>query len=288
MPTSVESAYAAFLTTLRSSAKEVRSASSHRSSIDAVLRSKFGMTDFFRSGSFGRATSISGHSDADYFAVVPRDRVSVISSTVLAHVATALRERYPQTPNIRVDSPGVRLPFGIDEDELTEVIPAIHVGTYSGYRVFDIPDGADSWMKSSPDYAKATTQAMDDRFGGKFKPLVRFVKAWKFYRDVPISSFYLEAVAMSFMSTEQALIYDIDVKNVLQKLWDSQLRPITNPGVGGLIFACKTDSQLQLALQRLGIALSWAQEAVANREANARQAIDRWSHVFNHNFPSYG
>ena len=47
-------------------------------------------------------------------------------------------------------------------------------------------------QQASPDAHNAYVASIDTKFGGKVKPLIRFIKAWKYFRDVPISSFYLE------------------------------------------------------------------------------------------------
>jgi hypothetical protein len=74
MATTVDEAFIALTGRLTPTGTETGAAASHRASIEECLRSNFGMTSFFRSGSFGYGTSVSGYSDVDYFAVVPPAR----------------------------------------------------------------------------------------------------------------------------------------------------------------------------------------------------------------------
>jgi hypothetical protein len=193
MPLTIEDAFENFLVTIRGSAVETSAAASHRSSIKTRLEQSFGMTAFFRTGSFGNGTNVRGHSEVDYFAVIPAARLKQDSRITLAAVAADLRARFPTTSNIRVDSPGVRLPFGLDGAEAVEIVPVDQTGqTQLGFRQFDMPDGNGGWKFSAPESHNAYVSGIDKKHGGKVKPLIRFVKAWKFKRNVPIRSFYLE------------------------------------------------------------------------------------------------
>jgi tRNA nucleotidyltransferase (CCA-adding enzyme) len=123
MATTIDAAFNEFLNNLRATRVETATAASHRASIEARLQASFGMTSFFRTGSFGNGTNITGYSDVDYFAVIPTTNLKRNSAASLEEVAKALRERFPLTDGIRIDSPGVRVPFGLDGAEATEIVP---------------------------------------------------------------------------------------------------------------------------------------------------------------------
>ena len=77
-------------------------------------------------------------------------------------------------------------------EEVTEVVPANFLkstDSYGGYRVYEIPDGNDGWTKSSPEKHKGWIKQLDDKLGKKVKPLIRFIKAWRYYQNVPLTSF---------------------------------------------------------------------------------------------------
>ena len=62
-----------------------------------------------------------------------------------------------------------------------------------------------------------------EKLGWKVKPLVRFIKAWKYFKQVPISSFYLELRVAKYADGESSIVYYIDVERILAWLWDIQL-----------------------------------------------------------------
>ncbi len=64
MPRTVDEGFRDFLPSLTPSSLESAAAKTHRASIEACLKTNFGLKRFFRVGSFGNGTSISGHSDA--------------------------------------------------------------------------------------------------------------------------------------------------------------------------------------------------------------------------------
>jgi len=144
-------------------------------------------------------------------------------------------------------------------------------------------------MKASPDAHNAYVRSVDEKLGGKVKPLIRFVKAWKFFRDVPISSFYLEIRVAKYASEEKAILYDIDVRNVLKFLWDGQLASLQDPmGVSGYIAACRSDATREDALSKLGTAYARADKARAAATAgNISDAFDWWRLLYNYEFPTY-
>ena len=79
MPTrTVDQGFRAFLQRLTPTTGESTAAKTHRASIETCLKNNFGMTRFFRTGSFGNGTSISGYSDVDYFAEIPPSVKSIL------------------------------------------------------------------------------------------------------------------------------------------------------------------------------------------------------------------
>jgi hypothetical protein len=288
----VESGFIQLLDRLRASQAEVSSAASHRASIQGKLVEAFGATAFFRTGSFGNGTNVSGFSDVDYFAVIPRENLFADSARTLERVAEVLRQRFPQTQNIRVNSPGVQLLFGLDGAEHTEVVPVDATGlTKLGFRQFDMPNGSGGWMFSAPESHNAYVSDIDARLAGKLKPLVRFLKAWRCFRNASIRSFYLELFAAQYASGEGSIVYDIDVKALLQLLMNQQLYPFRDPRFPNddvWIEPGGTELTRQDALNKVQMAAGWAEEAVQSRLAgNERNAFERWNLVFNYEFPAY-
>ena len=269
---------------------ESDAAQRHRASIKTCLESNFSMTNFFKTGSFGNGTSISGYSDVDYFAVIPSNNLKANSTTALREVRDALDTRFPKT-GVRVSCPAVVVPFGTDAKETTEVTPAKYVGvtTNDEYRVYDIPNCSDGWMRSSPDAHNAYVREVNEDLSNKVKPLIRFIKAWKYYQNVPISSFYLELRVTEYAKGESSIIYDLDVKRIFSYLDRIELRNMQDPkGISGYISPCSTDTKLADAKSKLSTALDRAQKACdAKDEGDIKTAFEWWDLLYNYNFPSY-
>jgi Second Messenger Oligonucleotide or Dinucleotide Synthetase domain len=261
----------------------------HRASIEACLKNNFELTRFFRTGSFGNGTSIRGYSDVDYFASIPRKNLDQNSDYTLRKVRNALDTRFPQS-GVRIDSPAVLVPFGSEASESTEVVPADFIeSNKDGHFVYEIADGDGRWMKSSPDAHNAYVAEIDEELGGKVKPLIRFLKAWKFYRNVPIGSFYLELRVAKYASQEKSIVYSIDVRNILKMLWDNQLAAMQDPiGISGYINPCSTDIKKSDALSKLETALGRAEKArEAETAGKISDAFYWWDLMFDLKFPAY-
>lgn len=287
MPRSIEQGFSDFLEKLKAKAPESQAATNHRASIETCLRNNFGLNRFVRIGSFGNGTSVSGYSDVDYLASIPANEVTASSSYFLAKVRDALDARFPIT-GVRVDTPAVVVPFGTYKSETTEVVPAGYV-TQNTYKVYKIADGDGGWMNISPDAHNDYVSTVDTKLGGKVRPLIRFIKAWKFYRGVPISSFYLEMFTARYASTEMSIVYSIDIKRVLRQLADRELPNMYDPtGVGGTIKPCKTALSHADALSKTATAATRAGKAYdAESGGDIKGAFDWWSLLYDGCFPTY-
>lgn len=269
---------------------ETTAAKSHRASIEACLKNNFGMMRFFRTGSFGNGTSIRNYSDVDYFASIPTKNLHENSQSSLNKVWRVLDERFPQT-GVGIRTPAIWIPFGNNGSESTDVVPADFIKRDEhGFHIYEIPNRSGGWMKTSPDLHNAYVDYINGELGGKLKPLIRFVKAWKYYKQAPIFSFYLEMFVTRYASEEKVIVYSIDVKNVLSQLWEKQLSAMQDPmGVSGYIYPCVSDAKKIEALSKIETALSRAEKA---RQAESNDKIEDafywWNLLFDDEFPSYG
>lgn len=288
MPRTVEEGFRDFLIRLTPSDTESQAAMRHRASIEQCLKTNFGLIRFFRTGSFGNGTSISGFSDVDYFAQIPTESLTENSYITLGKIRNALDRRFPNT-GVRVNTPAVLVPFGNKRSEYTEVVPADYVKKANGFIIYDIPDFRRGWMKSSPDAHNAYVAHVNQKLGYKVKPLVRFLKAWKYYRGVPISSFYLELQVARYANEESSIIYSIDLRNILLKLLNSALAKMQDPmGISGYIEPCSTQAKYDDAISKLERAAVRADKArEAERTGKISTAFYWWRLAFNGKFPTY-
>ncbi len=288
MPRTVEEGFRDFHDKLKIVKTESESVKNHRASIKACMESNFSMNRFFRTGSIGNGTNVNGYSDTDYFAGIPTSNLKENSATMLRLVKEALQARFPST-FIYVDSPAVVVDFGDVASETTEIIPADYLRTENGVNIYDIPDGSGAWMKSSPKANNDYVTKINSNLSLKLKPLIRFIKAWKFYNNVPISSFYLEMRVAKYASQEKSILYSIDIKGILAHLIAVDLSQMVNPsGVGGYIQACKSEADKEDAISKLNTAYT---RAVKARDAESTEKISDafywWNLLFNDKFPPY-
>jgi hypothetical protein len=288
MPRTVDEGFRDFLKKLTASESELMAAKSHRESIERRLDRDFGLYRLFRIGSFGNGTSISGFSDVDYLASLKDNFYSTSSIYSLVKVKNSLDARFPRT-GVRISCPAVQVPFGTSRSEKHEIVPGDLTETSSSFAVYRIADCAGSWMKVSPEAHIHYVNFVHNKLSNKVKPLIRFIKAWKYFRDVPISSFYLEMRVARYAMAESVIIYDMDVHLVFKLLWDSQLASIQDPmGISGYISACKTEAMREVALSKLKTALTRATYArEAKEKENIFEAFVWWQSVYNDQFPPY-
>ena len=288
MPRTVDEGFRDFLQKLTPSDSETDAAKRHRASIERCIRSNFGLDRFWRIGSFGNGTSISGHSDVDYMASIPRESLSQNSSASLTKLRNALATTFPNT-GVRTSCPAVVVPFGTDAKEATEVTPAYYLRTTNNFDIYGIPDCSGGWMEASPDAHNAYVRSIDNKMSSKVKRLIRFIKAWKYFQSVPISSFYLELRVAKYVSGEEWIDYSIDVQRVFAHLDDIDLAQIRDPmGISGYISPCKSEAALLIAKSKVSTALYRATKArEAEDRGDIREAFDWWRKLFAYEFPGY-
>ena len=221
-------------------------------------------------------------------ASIPSKSLMQDSTTSLSMLRKALATRFPNT-GVRTSCPAVVVPFGTGAKETTEVTPADFSHTGNGFKIYEIPDCYNGWMEASPDAHNDYVRSVASNLSHKVKPLIRFIKAWKYFQNVRISSFYLELRVTKYASQESSILYSIDVKRVFALLDSINLAKIRDPmGISGLISPCKTDSDLAKAKTRVATALSRATKA---REAedcgDIKEAFNWWDKLFAYQFPSY-
>jgi hypothetical protein len=289
MALTVEAAVEEFLSRLTPSDVETDAAKAHRASIEACLRQKLGVTGFFRTGSFGSGTSIRGYSDVDYFALIPDTRVHENSKLTLRNLQETLANRFPMTV-IRVRSPAVRVPFGRLRSEATEIVPAQLVRQVGGVPVYAIPDSRGGWMLSSPPAHNDYVAAVDRWSDGRVRPLIRLVKAWKYIRDAPVSSFYLELRAAHHCATVGTMGYSSDLSRFINALESDAFRFLVDPvGIAGYISACPDGRSLYSSVAKVRLVARLAAQAwLAEQRGNDRAAIASWRRLYGERFPAYG
>jgi len=291
MAKTVEQGFDTFIGWLKPLVSEHNKAASHKESVKNCLINNLGCNQFFETGSFGNGTGVRHYSDTDYFAKCPAGNLYTDSAYTLRLVKEALQTTFSSTPGIVVKNPAVRIPFGLYASERLELTPAYYQGivnTPVGNKYcYNIPDYDGGWMQSSPGAHIEYVNREDRRLKGKLKPLIQLVKAWKFYNQIPIYSFYLELRVTKYAASEKTIIYDIDLKNIIKFLYEKDLPSIQDPmGISGFIRACKTEAKKNIALSKLATSYSRVMKAFNERDGNIDNAFYWWNMFFNGKFPA--
>lgn len=227
-------------------------AKSHRASIEARLDAFLGLHEMFEIGSLRHGTGVWQYSDADFMASLKGVRPDS-PWTMLNKVKETLQARFTST-TIVIRRPAVVCNFS---DGFVEVVPAYPAD--SGYW---IADPADGWMKSHPKDHNQYVNGVNNKHNGAVKRLVRQVKVWKYRRNVPVSSCYLEMRTAKHMDGESGYLPLWDLYLSLKKMYDAGLASMNDPtGLGSRFGACSSESNRVDAMSKLSTAVNRALKA---------------------------
>lgn len=265
------------------------SGASHRASVKSALEARLNVQNFFETGSFSHGTGVRNYSDIDVLVSLGGTQPSS-SYTALTNVKSALEARFPLT-TIEIRRPAVVVKFA-GGYETWEVIPGFNTGRQSGsHLVYEIPGPAsgDPYIESAPKAHLAYVNDCNETpTQGKAKRLARFIKAWKYYRNVPISSFYLEMRCAQHVRGVDSYIDVWDVCLLLEKLRDHSLAEMNDPaGVVSRIKPCSSTANHTDALSKVTTAATRARNALeAHRAGRTDDAFYYLNLLFAEKFPS--
>jgi len=221
---------------------------------------------FREAGSFNHGTGVRGLCDVDLL-VSLNEAQPTNSDTALRWVRDALAASFPHT-TVRVSRPAVVVEFN-GGAESWEVIPGFRKNASNAkIPLYDVPGAAAGWLESAPSaHLTYVTQINGEAsIAGGAKKLARLVKAWKYYNNVPISSFYLEMRAAKYLSGESLFLPAVDICNVLEHLNSIQLAAMNDPaGVTSRFYACSSDAKARDALSKLATGATRARKAATAR-----------------------
>jgi hypothetical protein len=264
MPKTVNEGFEEFLRRITPNQSERDAAASHRASVESALCDNLDVCRFFETGSFSHGTGISGYSDVDALVSLGHSKPAT-SQTALNWVRDALSTRFRFT-RVKVRRPAVVVEFA-QRSEMWEIVPGF-IANRGGLnkKVYDIPGPSEGWIDTAPDeHLDYVNEANKMPRRGCAKKLARLMKAWKYYRKVPISSFYLEMRAAKHVSSQNAYVHLDDLCELLESLKSHQLASMNDPrGASGRIHACSSSAKRRDALSRL--------DQAARRARNARDA----------------
>lgn len=206
-------------------------------------------------GSWAKSTRIRPPRDVDVLFELPSSvhtrfegRSGNRQSQLLQEVRTVLGSTFSRTA-IKGDGPVVLVPFGTYSVEL---IPAFR-RSGGGYLV--CMTTSDGWYKHEDYDAQTTAMSQSNTASnGNTRDLVRMMKRWQAYCSVPLKSFYIELLAISFLNTwgnrgKSKEWYDYMCRDFFQYIYGKQNTYLYAPGTGeslylGSAWASRADTAL--------------------------------------------
>lgn len=294
----VSDRFMTLLYSIQPSDRELAQYDSHRSTVATRLATVFPGTTVDVIGSHERGSAISGVSDLDLLARLPREHLVrgdhlKTSDTVIRNVKDELSRRYDRTA---VGKDGVAIAIGFGGGSYSvDVVPAswtrmADIGPHGAKRpVYYIPSNDGRWLETAPKaHAEYIAQA-DARSGGKLKGVAQLLKFWTTTREarVPISSFHIEMVLAQSDVCAGVKSYSTTVTQALQLLARRELAALQDPlGISGYIDACSTPAKRDQALRTVGVSAERAGAAYLHEQNGAlTHAYATWDSVFNGRFP---
>jgi hypothetical protein len=230
---------------------------------------------------------VRNHCDVDILVSIAGERPGN-SITALAWIKSALEASFPYTP-VRVSRPAVVVEFA-GGAETWEVIPGFLKDRPGDVHVYDIPGASGGWMETAPEEHLAYVNECNARPGavGGAKKLARLIKAWKYYNDVPLSSFYLEMRAAQYLATQTSFLPWWDITHLVTSLESHQLAAMDDPkGQAGRFDACSSSAKRVEALSKLSTAEARATKALkAHLDDKPNEALYYYNLLFGGRFPA--
>lgn len=155
----------------------------------------------FLIGSWGKGTHIRPPRDVDVYFLLPADvyhrfeqYTSNKQSALLQEVKGHLLKTYPSS-NIKGDGPVVLASF---LSYSVEIVPAFALQEQGSYWVCDTKNGG-SYITTKPLDEANSIEMADKRNAQNVRPLIRMMKVWQAWCNVPLKSFCLELLAIEYM-----------------------------------------------------------------------------------------
>ncbi len=132
------------------------------------------------------------------------------------------------------------------------------------------------------DHNKYVTD-VNAKHNGAVKKLARQVKVWKYRRNIPVSSCYLEMRTAKHMDDEKTYSPLWDLYLTLKKMRDANLAAMNDPtGLGSRFGSCSSEANRKDAQSKLERAVSRALKAKDFEEAgDDEKAIEQLKLLFN-------
>jgi predicted nucleotidyltransferase len=236
-------------------------------------------------GSYGKHTAIRPTSDIDILFLIPGNEFPRYEglqgnkqSRLLQDIKSRLVDLYPNT-DLRADGQVVSVPMTTYK---VEVVPGF-LGEEKRYWICDTNNGG-SWKLVDPHWEMNTLAASDTRSAGNTRRLIKMMKTWKRFCNVPIKSFAIEIMVRFFLQQWAHYNCSIDYYHWIMKNFFDYLIPYA----GGTYTIPTTKEPIALVKDwksKAESALARAKKAYEfeiNRKSDS--ATEEWKKIFGPSF----
>jgi len=259
--TTVQEAFAKFLSRLELTDREQEDASRRQKEIRAYMDEQFHVEDDFLTGSYRRWTKTKPLEDVDIFCVLGNDERHYRDdhpSLLLDAVEKKLVEKYGRD-RVSKQRRSVAIEFGVklkeDEDSGGKVMSFDVVPAFTKNGHYEIPDTVVSklWTETDPRVHYDKAVEAQNRYDSAWKATVRMVKKWNANAGKPVKpSFLIEVMALELLYPPFGGDYRYEVKSFLATMAEHLDRTWPDPaGLGppvsdGMDAAARTAAKVKL------------------------------------------
>ncbi len=255
--------------------------------IERRLKEAFDMSYQIKYGSIGHGTHIARYSAIDCFAVMPKESLVEDSYKSLEAILEVLKEDFPEA-TLREGRPAIVIQFGGRDSDKHHIVPAYEIGVKNGHDVFGIPGPSGRWIQACPGGHSAWINKLNDNLNKRLRNMIRVVKAWNYYNDQPLWSFYIELCVAEYFKSDYSILFSVDFRNFLNYLDQKGLKPFEGSvGSNELVYASSIEDK-PVASAKVKNAVEMADKAVrCEQTGNISEAFYWWRKIFNFRFPAF-
>lgn len=289
---SVTNRFEAFVSNITLTDAQKAAGSGSRTSVVKALNAHYWGVDSGTSnskyvGSWAKLTRIRPPRDVDVIFTLPtavyhkfEGRSGNKQSQVLQEVKAVLLSKFPYT-DIRGDGPVVKIPFAAYNVELAPAFSLVG----GGYWVC-MTDSGGYYKKADYDAEFDLIKSSGDRTKGNTRNLIKMMKCWQGYCEVPLKSFWIELIAVEFLNgweyrDKSKLYYDFMVRDFLKHLESK---------ANGNVYAPGTYESMYIGsawLTKATTARQRAEKACNNEADYPTTAGEEWQKIFGADIPKY-
>lgn len=289
---SVSSRFETFLSSISLTDAQRTAGAGSRESVVRALNAHYWRVDSGTSssryvGSWAKLTRIRPPRDVDVIFNLPKSvydkfegRTGNKQSQLLQEVKGVLLTKFPYT-DIRGDGPVVKVPFTAYNVELAPAFSLTGGGNW-----VCMTDSGGYYKKADYDAEFNLIKSSNDLTNGNTRNLIRMMKRWQGYCDVPLKSFWIELIAVEFLNNwehrdKSKLYYDWMVRDFLKHLEGK---------ANGNVYAPGTYETMYIGsawLTKATTARQRAEKACSLETTDSNSAGDEWQKIFGADIPKY-